>query len=808
MKLKDNKTTDTAEIPTSAQIEQFWKPIWSSSVAHNTSATWISEECKRRENINTMEDITLHELDIKQAVENTHNWKAPGPDGIHNFWLKKLTSAHALIADHFSAFLRNEAQVPTFMMKGRTHLLPKDLKNTSDPSKYRPITCLCTLYKLLTSCIATKIYEHIKHHNIVATEQKGCIKNSKGCKEQLIIDSVAMEQAFHNQRNIYTAYIDYTKAFDSIPHSWLLKALEIYKVSPNIRELLCKTMSSWEVTLNLSHKNGLIKTAPIPIKRGIFQGDALSPLWFCLALNPLSSILNETNYGFNIKGSRASQHKLSHLLYIDDIKLYASSERQLKTLLELTEDFSNDINMSFGIQKCRRLSVVSGKIVMRDFELSNNERISAMSENDTYKYLGLTQAKRMHHSEIVRVTTEEYIERVKSLLKSHLNGFNLFKAINTFAIPVLTYTFGTTKWSDTDLESVKRTTRTLLTKFGIHHPKSAVERVYLPRRQGGRGIVDITHLHRKCIHNLRLYFHEQQNQLHKVVCQSDLKYTPLNLSDTSTSDIPTDAQHFQSLLLQWKMKSIHGKYPYAIDQPEIDAKASNDWLCRPGIFSETEGFMCAIQDQVIATKNYKKYVIRAAIENDLCRRCQKQPETIHHITGACAPLAATEYLTRHNHVAKIVHQCLALRYGLITEERPYFKYTPQAVLESSLTKIYWDRSILTDHPTAHNRPDILLIEKRDKRALLIDIGVPNTHNLQECYTEKCKKYHSLAYEIKDMWRLQNVEIIPIIVSSTGVIPKTLNKSLDKLEMMEKRHAIQKAVILSTTTIVRKFLNLN
>uniref|UniRef100_W8AIG3 Uncharacterized protein n=1 Tax=Ceratitis capitata TaxID=7213 RepID=W8AIG3_CERCA len=77
------------------------------------------------------------------------------------------------------------------------------------------------------------------------------------------------------------------------------------------------------------------------------------------------------------------------------------------------------------------------------------------------------------------------------------------------------------------------------------------------------------------------------------------KVHPIKFSDTSTNLIPPDAQHFHSLLLQWKIKSIRANHLYAIDQPVIDTKAANDWLRRPGIFSETEGFMCAIQDEVI-----------------------------------------------------------------------------------------------------------------------------------------------------------------------------------------------------------------
>jgi len=64
-------------------------------------------------------------------------------------------------------------------------------------------------------------------------EQKRCIKNSHGCKEQLIIDSVVLEQVHKNNRNLYIAYLTFHKAFDSVPHSWLIHVLQIYKIDPD-----------------------------------------------------------------------------------------------------------------------------------------------------------------------------------------------------------------------------------------------------------------------------------------------------------------------------------------------------------------------------------------------------------------------------------------------------------------------------------------------------------------------------------------------------------------------------------------------
>ena len=69
-------------------------------------------------------------------------------------------------------------------------------------------------------------------------------------------------------------------------------------------------------------------TNPIRIKNGTFQGDSLSPLLFCLSPAPLSNLLNNTELGYAI-----NKERISHLFYMDDLKLYSKNDNQLEGLL-------------------------------------------------------------------------------------------------------------------------------------------------------------------------------------------------------------------------------------------------------------------------------------------------------------------------------------------------------------------------------------------------------------------------------------------------------------------------------------------
>ena len=119
--------------------------------------------------------------DVKEVLTTAQNWKSPGPDRIQNFWYKKFSSCHAPLAELFTACIQNPEMMPRYFTHGTTFLIPKG-PMSDDPSKFRPITCLPTIYKILTACINRLIYSHLEEHIIIAEEQKGCIKNQKDAK--------------------------------------------------------------------------------------------------------------------------------------------------------------------------------------------------------------------------------------------------------------------------------------------------------------------------------------------------------------------------------------------------------------------------------------------------------------------------------------------------------------------------------------------------------------------------------------------------------------------------------------------------
>ena len=191
----------------------------------------------------------------------------------------------------------------------------------------------------------------------------------------------------------------------------------------------------------------------------------------------------------------------------------------------------------------------------------------------------------------------------------------------------------------------------------------------------------------------------------------------------------------------------------------------------------------------------------------MCRLCKSFPETIYHVTAGCPELAPNVYTTRHNNVANYVYIELLVFTGLLNEKVKWFQIKPNPVLENERYKLLWNLSIQTDHQLMHNKPDIVYINKEEKSAMIIDIAIPMDSNIAEKRYEKIRNYTDLAIEIKTMWNLTNVTIVPIIIGCTGAIHRELLNDLSKLNIdLNKKDIInmQEITILGTNYVWRHF----
>ena len=121
------------------------------------------------------------------------------------------------------------------------------------------------------------------------------------------------------------------------------RSLELSKVSPRVVGFLKHNMKNWKTQLTFTHESGGLISDIINIKRGILQGDFLSPLLICISLIPLSLELNFSGYGYKI-----GTEQVTHLFYMDDLKPYAKDDSELEGFLRIVKGSVKILTWSLG----------------------------------------------------------------------------------------------------------------------------------------------------------------------------------------------------------------------------------------------------------------------------------------------------------------------------------------------------------------------------------------------------------------------------------------------------------------------------
>ena len=199
---------------------------------------------------------------------------------------------------------------------------------------------------------------------------------------------------------------------------------------------------------------------------------------------------------------------------MDELKLYSRNEKGFDSLVQTVRVFNEDIGMEFGMEKCAMLVMEKGKIVKSvGIELPGGKLVKSLQEGESYKYLGILEADKFLEDKMKFIVSKEYIRRLRKVLKSKLNGGNLVRGVNTWAVSLLRYLAAFVSWMKSEPQGIDRKTRKMFTIYGALHPKSDVDRLYMPRKEGGRGLIFIEDCVELAIRGLEVYVHGSEERL-------------------------------------------------------------------------------------------------------------------------------------------------------------------------------------------------------------------------------------------------------------------------------------------------------
>ena len=257
-------------------------------------------------------------------------------------------------------------------------------------------------------------------------------------------------------------------------------------------------------------------------------------------------------------------------MYIDDINLFAKNEKELETITI----YSQDIGMEFGIEKCALLIMKSGKQHLTDgIELPNQDKIRTLTENETYKYLGILEADSIKQVEMKNKIQKEYLTTTRKLLETKLNCRNLIKGINTWAVPSLDTRDPFSSGPEMNLDKWTKE----MTMHKALHPRDDVDRLYVPRKEGGRGLASIEDSVDTSIQRLEDYIEKHEGGLITAI--------------RNNTDNAIDNRMTKTKKQKREEKQLHGRFKRLINN--ISHDKTWRWLRKGNFKRETESLLMA-----------------------------------------------------------------------------------------------------------------------------------------------------------------------------------------------------------------------
>ena len=146
-----------------------------------------------------------------------------------------------------------------------------------------------------------------------------------------------------------------------VPHSWMIKLLELVGTAKNIVNLLKETMKNWKTNLICSNAN----LGALRVNCGIFQSDSLSPLLFLVSLLLFTLVLCQVKQGYSFDKGKSN---LNHLLFMDDLELYGGSKPDIGSLMQTVYTVTDDKCGVLAMRKskkseCEGITIGSGEVV-------------------------------------------------------------------------------------------------------------------------------------------------------------------------------------------------------------------------------------------------------------------------------------------------------------------------------------------------------------------------------------------------------------------------------------------------------------
>ena len=372
------------------------------------------------------------------------------------------------------------AAIPKRFREHRTVLIPKGEKELNNINNWRPITITSTISRLLHKILARRITSKVT----LNPEQRGFLPID-GCLASTLILQALIKTCRARVLPHTVLALDLRKAFDSVSHGSIRRALNRFGIDVGTTNYIMASYAGNTTTVSAGEQS----TTPIEIRRGVLQGDPLSPVLFNMVSDELFGRLRRTGAGVVVP----SMGRVTALAYADDLILVAGSTREAQHLLNITAAFFGKRGLSLNPAKCVALTSL---VVPRKKKLYTatttrlalgGELIKQLGPSEVFGYLGV----RIGREGLQPPSPQEVRARCTRVLRAPLKPHQKLTIIKGYLMPRLLSEFLHLGVGLGVLATVDRAVRSVV-KSALHLPSQTPNAfLHAPLREGGLGIMSL-----------------------------------------------------------------------------------------------------------------------------------------------------------------------------------------------------------------------------------------------------------------------------------------------------------------------------
>ena len=285
-----------------------------------------------------IKNLNITEKGVEKLLRNMNPAKAAGPDNIHSRVLKECSTQ---LAEGLTRIFQKSVNTGTlpddWLTANVAPIFKKGDKHLAE--NYRPVSLTSVTSKVLEHIICSHLMEHLDKHHILTHLNHG-FRRGFSCETQLVTTLHDLCQSFEKNVQTDIAILDFSKAFDTVPHPKLEK-LESYGIRGSLYQWFTAFLTQRSMKVVVDGKS----SDQVSVESGVPQGTVLGPLLFLCHINDLPA-------------SVSSQVRF----FADDCLLYREIRTQadhiaLQEDLEKLEVWAKEWGMKFNAKKCYIMSV-------------------------------------------------------------------------------------------------------------------------------------------------------------------------------------------------------------------------------------------------------------------------------------------------------------------------------------------------------------------------------------------------------------------------------------------------------------------